>query len=290
MRQICLGLAFFIFAGCGPGEGLNSTSGSDANPAALQGKLPTPFGYVDASCAHQVADGTKLSPETLAATHCASPLVGPSNTAGTGTINGWVESAWGSSVKTPRRMSVTWTVPPPPTKYDGGIIFFFPSYEPADSSAIVQPVLQYGNSAAGGGAYWALASWYVSSDGTAHFTKLAVVQPGDVIRGDLVSQCDGDNCNVTISASDITSGASRSLTVAISVPFTSVQPAVLEAYGVTDCSELPGNGHLIFSGLAFEAAAGTMAPTFGPMSWTWGVDCGFNVDASNPYSSVSLFY
>ena len=33
--------------------------------------------------------------------------------------------------------------------------------EPADTSAVLQPVLQWGVSAAGGGNYWAIASWYL---------------------------------------------------------------------------------------------------------------------------------
>lgn len=57
--------------------------------------------------------------------------------------------------------ATTWKVPAAPTTNHQQTIFLFNSIEPASGNAILQPVLQYGPSAAGGGSYWAVASWYV---------------------------------------------------------------------------------------------------------------------------------
>lgn len=54
----------------------------------------------------------------------------------------------------------SWTVPPAPASYTGQTVFLFNSIEPADGESILQPVIQYGPSAGGGGAYWAAASWF----------------------------------------------------------------------------------------------------------------------------------
>ncbi|KAJ7803700.1 hypothetical protein B0H14DRAFT_2613074 [Mycena olivaceomarginata] len=51
-----------------------------------------------------------------------------------------------------------------PTTYHGQTVFLFNSIMPSDISGIVQPVLQYGPSAAGGGQFWAVASWYLWGD------------------------------------------------------------------------------------------------------------------------------
>jgi hypothetical protein len=48
---------------------------------------------------------------------------------------------------------------------------------------ILQPVLQWGTSSAGGGSYWSITNWYVGSDGTALFGPLIQVNPGDVLEG-----------------------------------------------------------------------------------------------------------
>src|ERR1035438_9024047 len=49
---------------------------------------------------------------------------------------------------------------------------------------IYQPVLQWGSSAAGGGNYWAVASWYADGQGgQAFYSSLVRVNPGQVLVG-----------------------------------------------------------------------------------------------------------
>ena len=61
------------------------------------------------------------------------------------------------------RLTTEWTVPPAPATQNGQTIFLFPGIQ--NSTMIYQPVLQWGPSAAGGGNYWAVASWYVDGQG-----------------------------------------------------------------------------------------------------------------------------
>jgi len=76
----------------------------------------------------------------------------------------------------------TWTVPPAPPKSDGQTIFLFNSIEPQSGDAILQPVLQWGVSAAGGGAYWSIANWW-GYKGVFHHTTLVQVPTGRVLQG-----------------------------------------------------------------------------------------------------------
>ena len=81
---------------------------------------------------------------------------GPAPAFGTG----WITYAsWTNDTGTPvSRFATTWTVPPEPRTANGQTIFLFNGIQ--NSTMIYQPVLQWGPSAAGGGSYWAVASWY----------------------------------------------------------------------------------------------------------------------------------
>ncbi len=136
---------------------------------AEQGYQVTPFGFVHASCVTEVSDDDMLDQGVVqhadgsqdALAPCQFPIAAPKTKP---TVNGWVEAANWTAANTPTSMSASWKVPANPSTGGGQVIFFFPSYENAPGTRIVQPVLQYGASAAGGGAYWAIASWYVTSD------------------------------------------------------------------------------------------------------------------------------
>ncbi|KAJ7642224.1 hypothetical protein FB45DRAFT_1054497 [Roridomyces roridus] len=78
--------------------------------------------------------------------------------------SGWITYAsWLNTNSAPiSSFTTTWTVPPAPKTFNGQTVFLFNSIEPSSGNAILQPVLQYGPSAAGGGQYWSVASWYVA--------------------------------------------------------------------------------------------------------------------------------
>ncbi|KAJ7841703.1 hypothetical protein B0H14DRAFT_3140129 [Mycena olivaceomarginata] len=99
--------------------------------------------------------------------------------------SGWITDArWtNTNLNSPiSSFTMSWTVPPTPTTYHGQTVFLFNSIMPSDISGIVQPVLQYGPSAAGGGQFWAVASWYLWGD-IAFYTPLVPVSVGQQLNG-----------------------------------------------------------------------------------------------------------
>ncbi|KAF7318632.1 hypothetical protein HMN09_00374600 [Mycena chlorophos] len=97
---------------------------------------------------------------------------------------GWITFAsWLNQGSSPiASFTTSWTVPPVPKAENGQTVFLFNSIEPNSGHAILQPVLQYGGSAAGGGQYWAVASWYLVGNSTFH-TKPVKVSAGKKLNG-----------------------------------------------------------------------------------------------------------
>jgi hypothetical protein len=78
--------------------------------------------------------------------------------------------------------STTWLVPPAPSRDDGQTIYIYNGL--TNGSWILQPVLQWGISQAGGGNYWSIANWYVwGQSGPAFYTDAVEVSPGDQLTG-----------------------------------------------------------------------------------------------------------
>jgi hypothetical protein len=314
-----LGVAVVAFgaAACSGGSGIVTSSGLDNDTQAQL--VTTPFGLASASCVMEVDSDAVVTAADLPP--CPTPIVpaqgngGGAPTAPTGgdagdppeggsqgdaavgtlpspTINGWVEYADWTASETPGEFATTWHVPNVPASNVGQTIFYFPSYETATGTAIVQPVLQYGVSAAGGGTYWAISSWWVGAGGAARYSSLLAVNPGDTIRGTITaSNCDGNGgCKLVIVTRDETIDNSRQLTVVETVPYTWTQAAVLEMYGVNDCSQLPSND-VSFSSFVFLDQNGS------PLSATWTPEysvlfnnCNYQVSAASDESSVTLVY
>jgi len=152
-----------------------------------------------------------------------------------------------------------WNVPGQPTSDVGQTLFLFTGLQNAfnedQDTTIIQPVLQWGPSEAGGGSYWAIASWYVGS-GNAAYSKLARVNSNDAIYGTMTQQSSGD---WQINTFDRTSGASVSLTtsVAIKEPYAFV---TLEVYSVQTCSNYPPQGIVHFTALQLNTGAASWTP------------------------------
>ena len=92
-----------------------------------------------------------------------------------------------SNVNPIANFSSTWTVPANPKTNHNQLLYLFSALTPASDDAILQPVLQYGTSGAGGGNYWATASWYLVGANTYHST-LVPVQTGAALNGILTLQ------------------------------------------------------------------------------------------------------
>jgi hypothetical protein len=120
---------------------VETKDGQITGDVTLDGKL---FAHYDA-----------CSEEAISSRHAADA----ENPAHDPTINGWVEATqWDDKNQNVDFIDGDWTVPSNPAT-NGGTIFFFNGIEPSVQTYILQPVLQYGSSAAGGGNYWAIASW-----------------------------------------------------------------------------------------------------------------------------------
>ena len=244
-------------------------------PAGVpDGYVITPFGYFHPSCVLKVEEGETLLAGGRMLQHvdgtlenipaCQYPhyaasgkiLAAGATKVESPTINGWVESASVTTSTSYGEIVADWIVPPAPTSNDGQTVFFFPGMEDAnDVVSIIQPVLQYGPSAAGGGNNWAIASWNCCPSGTADYSTLVSVHSGDVIQGTVKSTCSAgtESCSTwNITTADETSGQSTALSNSPSEgqTFNWAFGGVLEAYKIAQCSDYPPNGALAFYNLA----------------------------------------
>lgn len=104
---------------------------------------------------------------------------------------------------------------------------------------ILQPVLQYGSSPAGGGDFWGIASWYVADFGTAH-TDVSEVAPNDRLYGSMIKTSAPNGWQVYFN--DTTNSTVPSTLLSVSNALTSFEPdayVTLEVYGVTSCRQYP---------------------------------------------------
>jgi hypothetical protein len=181
---------------------------------------------------------------------------GVANPPGTG--NGWIEASQReaslSSSDNLDFLSGTWTVPSYPSLLSGQLLYVFNAIEPSSGDWILQPVLQYGVSPAGGGNYWAIASWLVGANGYAFHSPLVKVSPGNSIFG--YTEMTGISGNTSywgVEARDTTTGGYSWITAHVSGQhWTWAYAAVLEAYNVTSCMDFPNDGHAIFNGTVVD--------------------------------------
>lgn len=151
--------------------------------------------------------------------------------------SGWITySGWTNASGTPiSSFTTTWTVPRAPRTDSGQTLFLFNGIEPGDFSHILQPVLQWGPSGAGGGSYWSVASWYVGG-GNAFHTNLVRVAEGDVLIG--VMSLIGQRGAAFDYASEFSGIAGTTLNVTNN-PELRWASETLEAYNVSACSDYP---------------------------------------------------
>lgn len=203
--------------------------------------------------------------------------------------SGWITYAyWTNNSGHPvMRFATTWVVPPAPATDHSQTIFLFNGIQ--NSTMIYQPVLQWGPSAAGGGSYWAVASWYVDGQGGPAFhSNLIRVNPGDVLVG--VMWQTGQ------SGSKFSYGCQFQGIANSGLPISNVEELTwnietLEAYGVQQCSDYPNTNFTAFVAIDFQTSAGRPAITWTPVNTV--TDCGQNahvVSNANPGGEVDLYY
>jgi hypothetical protein len=144
---------------------------------------------------------------------------------------------------------------------------------------IIQPVLQFGTSEAGGGTYWAMASWYVDSNGNAYYSQLTKTLTAHGIQGNMVRST--TNKVWTISTIDTNTNQATTLNIATNTtePYTFV---TLEVYSVANCGEYP-TGSDTFSNLVFRPA---FTPSWSPVT---APGCDEGVTVNSPTSVTIKF-
>ena len=177
--------------------------------------------------------------------------------------SGWIAySFWNNGTGTPlSTFRTTWRVPLAPATQSNQTIFLFNGIQNYGANyGILQPVLQWGSSAAGGGAFWSVASWYVTSSGQAFHTQLVRVNPGDVLVGVMtLTGQSGSAFNYSCEFQDI---------AGTSLPVQNIAELLwcnetLEAYQISQCSDYPATKRTDFS--AINILTGSVTPT---VNWT----------------------
>lgn len=152
-------------------------------------------------------------------------------------------------------------VPPVPATDDGQTVFLFNSIEPASYDTILQPVLQYGPSAAGGGSYWAVASWYLVGS-EVYYTTPVETSVGTSLEGVItLDASEGAEYNYTTSFSNI-AGTTLIATNAEELVWAT---ETLEAYGITAITDYP-SGTTVFKKINIRVTSGTPDVSWGTTS------------------------
>jgi len=201
------------------------------------------------ACAHPVYRFASAAAAMAGDATRSAPSIGDGTRPAPGTGNGWVESTWAFSTEPmfTQMNSGSWSVPSGPPSNNGQLLYMFPSFQGA--GYIIQPVLQWGQSPIGGGAYWAYASWAVFGQTALYATQLKGANPGDQMSGQLALTFN-DSYNGEprqywkITSNNNTQGTTSSITATLGMGrsggnFTSAQAGVLEAYSVANCNNFP---------------------------------------------------
>jgi hypothetical protein len=204
--------------------------------------------------------------------------------------NGWQIYAWWDSVnKSLTHFSTEWTVPSAPSTSSGQTIFLFNGIQNTGTNyGILQPVLQWGSSAAGGGAYWSVASWYVTSGGQAFHTNLIQVNAGTKLQG-VMTQTGASGTNYNYSSTF--QGIANTTLPVNNIALLHWANETLECYGLTKCSDFPAATNTAMDGIDIQIAA-----TYPILRWTpvnTATSCGEHATVAsnaNPHGNVELYY
>jgi hypothetical protein len=251
----------------------------------------TPEGLAPKSCVNHVpaggivaADGDIVTKSGAVhhVTRCTTPTLayrgpqgswvkpaatpGPGSPCSTGLSGGW----WAAtcSIDSDYRgllyYNENFSIPSNPTK-DGALIFYFPAFQSADGSSIVQPVLTWGANASTGvtnGNIWYLTSW-AGVSGTYYTSKSVHINTPGTVNG-LMQRglCTAiySGCAWTITTSD---GSASAGFLAQGLPtMTQIFGGVMEVPWGSGCVETPPNGHEAFRNLVVHDYTGTVTPSF----------------------------
>lgn len=246
-------------------------------PAASEKLVQTPHGLRPASSGHAIPEGgsIKISGDKVHLLDASNKVLHvakrTNTTAQTKTRreqSGWIADAnWYNTGSPITSFTTQWAVPPAPATNNGQLLYYFNSIEPAAFDAILQPVLQWGVSPAGGGQYWSVANWWLDSTGY-YFSPLVTVSEGQVLEGVItLTSSNGSSFDYVSSFTGISS-----------LPVTGAAELVwatetLESYGVTERSDYPAPATTFYNINLFTS---TGTPS---VSWSTSDDTADSINA-----------
>jgi hypothetical protein len=289
----------------GPGQavyvtdqgGLVMTANANQNPP--DEFVLTPGGYRHQSLVHQVQAGVAVDVATdvirlMQNTNVLEEI--PASPTAPGTVpalgSGWITYFyWNNGTGTPvSSFKTMWQVPPPPSVQDAGeVVFLFNGIQNYGANfGILQPVLQWGVSAAGGGAYWSVASWYVTSGGQAFHTNLVRVNPDDTLIGVMTKT--GQNGTAFSYTSQFQGIAGTELPVQ-NIAELMWCNETLEAYGINAAGNYPNTPLTEFTEINIRTGAAVPAITWTPVDRVTDTGQHGVVDSNSAsYGEVDIFY
>jgi len=249
---------------------------------------PTPRGLLPKECVHEVPSGSVASMmkhgyifletpngESSFIPPCGHKKRKPQD-------DGWIVYAEmnGNNFT---QFNGTWKVPEAPVVYSNQTVFLFTGLEDTEGDEIIQPVIQYGPSDAGGGGYWTAASWWVTSSGNALFSTLTKCNAEDEIFGYMVSKKAGSWVIGTI-----INGKTATILTVNNVGVQTFASTTLEAYSISACNQYPANNSTVFTELAL--IDGNTAPTFDWNSNPEYTNCNEQIETSDNGKTVTILF
>jgi len=206
-------------------------------------------------------------------------------------VNGWAAYTYWSNPTTANPVTTfttNWTVPAVPATQGAQTIFLFNGMQDGtkSSSYIIQPVLQWGSSAAGGGKYWAITNWFVSSKQTFYGT-LETVTAGTALQGVMTETgTTGSNYNYK----SVFTGYPTASSITVSnEPEAFWCAETLEVYSVTKAAQYPNQTSMPFSSIQILQGSTNATITWTPVLGTTGALPKAVVNSnSSPGGSVTI--
>jgi hypothetical protein len=173
---------------------------------------------------------------------------------------GWLAYAIWTNTRIPAitEFTASWIVPQPPAEKSNQTIFIFIGMQNMDF--ILQPVLQWGESAAGGGQFWSIGNWYTDgNEKDTYCTDLQPVEPGQELKAriQLLEQIDRSFKYVASFSDDNSLGLEKDNVVELQ--FANI---VLESYKVTSPAQYPVNRSLRISEVAMTVGQSPITPAW----------------------------
>lgn len=244
----------------------------------------TPFGWFHPSCVGAAASGDTVftdgrvrhadgtvDPAAPVCGYLSYTARGELITSTSPDVDGWIETAHTAnpapSGTSFRKLTATWTVPPPPTTPHGQTLYFFPglqdTHDPNGQRLIIQPVLAWNQGSVhwpddpGLPGVWSIGSWACCTSGIPWHSTFRQVQTGDMLDGTMESTCGSGTFTCptwAITTTDLASSATTVLNTSNwGRTFDWAFEGALEVAAlfppapISYCTDYPPNGALTFA-------------------------------------------